>query len=152
MIITLIITAIVGAVFMHNYFRVKKELRHEKAMHGIYYDASKEWKTRHEYLAKRKEEFINRIAELMDERDIKIEIIQSRDLQIIELEKKLKNSHELTYLTVNDSMELQKEITNLKKYSKGMRKLNKDMIKKYVALNNELELLTKTAPFGKGNK
>jgi hypothetical protein len=81
-----------------------------------------------------------------------LSVIQSRDLQIIELEKINLEYFKSIHQNSIKILAQEEEIENLKKYSKGMRKLNKDMIKKYVALNNELELLTKTAPFGKGNK
>ena len=79
-------------------------------------------------------------------------IKRERDLQIIELEKINLEYFKSIHQNSIKILAQEEEIEKLKKYSKGMRKLNKDMIKKYVALNNELELLTKTAPFGKGNK
>jgi hypothetical protein len=152
MIITLIITAIVGAVFMHNYFKVKDELESERELHLIRYNATKDWKFKHDKL----ESLYQECWELLTERSeevIKYKlVIESRDLKIIELEKINLEYFKSIHQNCIKILAQEEEIENLKKYSKGMRKLNKDMIKKYVALNNELEQLTKTAPFGKGNK
>jgi hypothetical protein len=130
MIIALIITILIAGLFAWNYFRVRKELKNLGKLNYAQWNDLQLAKINHDKLKS---------------------IIQSRDLQIIELEKinleYFKDIH-------NNCIKIEtqeNEITKLKKYGKGMRKLNKDMIRKYVALNNELEQLTKTAPIGNGN-
>jgi IS4 transposase len=166
-----IILAIFALYGNYKYYQTWKRLHNEMELHQIRYDATKDWKFKHDKL----ESLYQECWELLTERSeevIKYKlVIESRDIQIIELEKKVayltngwneKNdviadfSRRISdYKTMYAQSQMQN--TKLENYGREMYKLNNDMCKKLVMLRIDLEiieskLLTKTAPFGKGNK
>jgi len=181
----IILLIIISGVFAWNYFRVKKDLKVEEKLGEIRREGLISWKKKCEELTKNNEELrlnltenvkqfesgIATIEKLKGGLEMNYEIIKTRDLQIIELEKKVayltngwneKNdviadfSRRISdYKTMYAQSQMQN--TKLENYGQEMYKLNNDMCKKLVMLRIDLEiieskLLTKTAPFGKGNK